>query len=61
MTNRTRQIRVEELEQSVMDLGANPHDVASMQTLVKTKDIEIQGLKSRLKILGIDHVQTPEL
>jgi len=61
MTNRTRQIRVEELEQSVMDLGANPQDVAFVQSLVKTKNKEIQTLKNKLKILVIEHVQTSEL
>jgi hypothetical protein len=58
LANRTRKIRVEELEQWVMDLGANPQDVASVQALVKTKDTEIQALKNRLKIPGIEHVQT---
>jgi len=54
-------IRVEELEQWVMDLGSNPKDVASMQTLVKNKDIYIHELKRRIKIHGIEHVQTLEL
>jgi hypothetical protein len=55
----TKQMRVEDLEQWVIDLGANPQDVASVQALMKTKDIEIQALKKKLKIPGIDHVQTP--
>jgi hypothetical protein len=43
-------MRVEELEQWVMDLGANPKDEAYVQALIKTKDTEIQALKKRLKI-----------
>jgi hypothetical protein len=61
LTNRSKQIRVEELERWVMDLGSNLEDVASMQALVKTKETELQALKRRLKIHGIEHVQTPEL
>jgi hypothetical protein len=61
LANRTRQIRVEELEQWVMDLGANPQDATSVQVLMKTKDTKIQALKKRLNIPGIEHVQTPEL
>jgi hypothetical protein len=54
-------MRVEELEQWVIDLGENPQDAASIEALMKTKDIEIQALKKNLKIPRIDHVQTPEL
>jgi hypothetical protein len=57
--NRTKKIRVEELEQWVMDMGANPQDVAFVHSLVKTKDIDIQELKKRLNIHGIEHVETP--
>jgi hypothetical protein len=38
LANRTKHIRVEELEQWVMDLGANPQDATSVQALMKTKD-----------------------
>jgi len=61
LATRTRQIRVEELEQWVKGLGENPRDEASLQPLIKTKDIEICTLKKRLNIPGIDHVQTPKL
>jgi hypothetical protein len=61
LATRTRQIRVEELEQWIIELGTNPKDDASIQALMKTKDKEIQVLKQKLKIPGIDHVQTPEL
>jgi hypothetical protein len=50
---------MEDLEQWVVNLGANPKDVASVQALMKTKDTEIQALKKKLKIPRIDHVQTP--
>jgi chromosome segregation ATPase len=61
LANRTKQMRVEELEQWVMDLGENPQDATSVQALMKTKDTKIQALKKRLNIPGIEHVQTPEL
>jgi hypothetical protein len=35
---RTIQIRVEELEQWIIKLGANPKYKASIQALIKTKD-----------------------
>jgi hypothetical protein len=57
----TRKIRVEEIEQWIIELGVNPKDDASIQALMKEKEKEIQVLKQKLKILGIDHVQTPEL
>jgi hypothetical protein len=44
-----------------MDLGENPRDEASIHALIKTKDKEIQALKKRINIPGIDHVQTPKL
>jgi hypothetical protein len=49
LATRTRQIRVEELEQWIIELGANPKDEASIQALIKTKDKEIQVLKKSLK------------
>jgi hypothetical protein len=52
---------VEELEQWIIELGKNPRDDASIQSLIKTKDKEIQDLKQKLKIPGIDDVQTPKL
>jgi hypothetical protein len=61
LANKTKQIRVEELEQWVMDLGDNPQDVAYVQALMKTKDTKIEALKKRLKIPGLEHVQTLEL
>jgi hypothetical protein len=59
--NRSKQTREEELEQWVMDFGANPNDVAFVQALVKTNETKIQALKKRLKILGIERVQILEL
>ena len=59
LATRTRQIRVEELEQWIIELGTNPKDDASIQALMKIKDKEIQVLKQKLKIPGIGHVQTP--
>jgi hypothetical protein len=50
---------VEELEQWIIELGANSKYEASIQVLIKTKDKEIQVPKQNLKIPGIDHVQTP--
>jgi hypothetical protein len=41
LANRTRKIRVEELEQWVMDLGANPRDEAYVQAIIKTKETKI--------------------
>jgi hypothetical protein len=41
LENRTNHMRVEELEQWVINLGENTQDVASMQALMKTKDIKI--------------------
>jgi hypothetical protein len=61
LANRTNQMRLEKIEQWFIDLGENPHDVASIQDLMKTKDTEIHVLKKNLKIPGVDHVQTPEL
>jgi len=52
---------VEELQHWVMKLRPNPEDVASVQTLGKTKETEIKALKRRLKIPGIKHVRNPEL
>lgn len=43
----------------MINLGANPKDIASIQTPMKTKDIEIQVMKKILNIPRIDHVQTP--
>jgi hypothetical protein len=59
--NRSRQTRIEELEKWIIELGANPRDEASIQALINTKDKEIQVLKKKLNIPGIEHVQTPEL
>jgi hypothetical protein len=61
LATRTRQIRVEELEKWIIELGVSPKDKAFVQALIKSKDKEIQVLKQKLKIPGIDHVQTPEL
>jgi len=61
LATRTKKIRVEELEQWIIDLGVNPRDEAFVQALMKTKDKDIQVLKKNLNILGIDHVQTLEL
>jgi len=54
-------MRVEEIEHWVIDLLANPKNSASIQSLMKTKDIEIQSLKKNINIPGIDHVQTLKL
>jgi hypothetical protein len=59
--NRTKKIRIEELEEWVMDMGANPQYVTSVQALVNKKDTNIQALNKRLNIHGIEHAQTPEL
>jgi hypothetical protein len=61
LENITKKIRVEELQQWVIELGSNPKDSASIQALMKTKDTKIQSLNKTLSIAGIDHVQTPEL
>jgi hypothetical protein len=61
LATRTRQIRVEELEQWITDLGVNPRDEASVQALIKTKYKDIQVLKKKHNIPGIDHVQTSKL
>jgi SMC interacting uncharacterized protein involved in chromosome segregation len=45
----------------VIDLGANPKYVASIEVLMKTMDTKIQALKKNLKILRINHVQASEL
>jgi hypothetical protein len=47
---------VEKLEQWIIELEANSKGEASTQALIKTKDKEIQVLKKKIKILGIDHV-----
>ena len=47
ITNKTKKMRVEKLEQWVIDLGENPKYIAYVQALVKTKDIEIQALKKK--------------
>jgi len=39
---RTKQMRVYDFEQWVIELGENTQDVASIQSLMKTKDTEIQ-------------------
>jgi len=57
----TRQVRVEEIEQLIVELGANSKYEASIQALIKTKDKEIQVLKQKIKIPEIDHVQTSKL
>jgi hypothetical protein len=49
LATRTRKIRVEELEQWIIELGANPKDEASVHALIKTKDKEIQVLKKNIK------------
>jgi hypothetical protein len=61
LSNITKQMRVEEMEEWIMDLGENPQDASSVQALMKTKDIEILELNKRLNIPRIDHVQTSEL
>jgi hypothetical protein len=61
LENRTKQMRIEELEKLVILLGENLKDVESIQSIIKTKYIEIQTLKKNLNIPGIDHVQTLEL
>jgi hypothetical protein len=61
LATRTKHIRVEELEQWIIKIRANPKDEASIQAIIKTKDKEIQVLKKKLKIPGIDHVHTPEI
>jgi hypothetical protein len=58
LSNKTKQMRVEELEQWVIDLGENPQDATSIQALMKIKDIKIHALKKKLNIPRIDHVQT---
>lgn len=42
-------------------LGGDPKYAASVQDLIKSKDLDIQALKKRLKIPNLEHVQTPEL
>jgi hypothetical protein len=61
LATRTKQIRVDELEQWIIELGKNTKDDAPIQAQVKTKYKEIQVLKKKLKILWIDHVHTLEL
>jgi HPt (histidine-containing phosphotransfer) domain-containing protein len=53
ISKQTKQMRVEELEQWVIELGANPKYIASIQALMKTKDIEIQSLKKNLIYLEL--------
>jgi len=50
LATRIRKIRLEELEQWVMDLGANPRDEAFIQALIKTKDMKIHAVKKRINI-----------
>jgi len=57
--NRSRKTRIEELEKQIIELGANPRYEASILALINTKDREIQVLKRKLNILGIEHAQTP--
>jgi hypothetical protein len=45
LVTRTKQIRVDDLEQWIIELGKNPKDDTSMQSLIKTKDKEIQVMK----------------
>jgi hypothetical protein len=61
LANRTKQMRIDELENWVIELGANPKDSKSIQALIKTKDTKIYTLNKKLNIPNIDHVQTPEL
>jgi hypothetical protein len=41
LANRTRKMRVEKMEQWMMDLGYNPKYEAYVQDLIKTKDKKI--------------------
>jgi predicted aldo/keto reductase-like oxidoreductase len=61
LASKTRQIRAQDLEQWIIELGGNSKYEAPIQAPMKKKDKEIQVLKQKLKILGIDHVQIPEL
>jgi len=51
---------IDELENWVIELGANPKDSKSIQALIKTKDTKIQILNKNFNIPNIDHVQTLE-
>lgn len=61
VVKRKKQIRINELEQWIIVLGLDPNDANFLQALIKSKNIEIQVLKKKLKMLYFDHVQALKL
>jgi len=47
MENITKQMRVEDVEKWLINLGENPRDAALVKSLIKTKDTKIQVLKKK--------------
>jgi hypothetical protein len=61
LLTRTKQMRIEELENMMLKLRDDSKDIEPMQDLINTKNTEILTLKQQLNLTNVDHVQTPEL
>lgn len=61
IATRIMYMKIDELEQLIIKLGENPKEATSIQDLIKSRDIEIQVLRRKLKMHNIEHLQTPKL
>jgi hypothetical protein len=60
-SNKEKKLKIIDLQENIIALGANPDDPEPVQSLVKENDVEIQVLKEKHKIPTTEHVQTKEL
>jgi hypothetical protein len=60
-TSRVRQMRIEDLEKKLLRIRDNATDEEPIHELITSKDNEIIILKRQLKMIDLDHVQTPKI
>jgi hypothetical protein len=60
-TSRVRHMRIEDLEKKLLRIRDNATDEEPIQEMITSKDNEIIILKRQLKMIDLDHVQTPEI
>ena len=53
--NRARKIKINDLEQMIINLGYNAHDIEPIKSLLRDKYSEIKVLKEKLKIPNTEH------
>ena len=52
---------IKNIQSDIISLGAYPNDIQHIQRIIDDKENTIHGLRKKLKILGTQHVQAPEL